>query len=196
MSLLNEFKSFASKGNALGLAIGVIIGNSFSELINSIVTDIFMPVIGWITGGIDFSNFFIQLSGDKKQTLKAAKDAGATIAYGQFITILINFLIIAFLLFIVFRVMKRLALAPQNKLTKQEDLLTQIRDLLAQNSNQNTDADKLTPTEISYANPSSLNTSILSGQTKISIKPKSQTTPTKTTSTKTTRSSKPTNKRR
>uniref|UniRef100_UPI003183BE54 large conductance mechanosensitive channel protein MscL n=1 Tax=Bartonella sp. AU18XJBT TaxID=3019089 RepID=UPI003183BE54 len=90
------------------LAIGVIIGGAFGSLVNSIVNDIFMPIIGLITGGIDFSNMFIQLAGEKQATLSAAKAAGATISYGHFITLLINFLIIAWVLFLFVKAMNKI----------------------------------------------------------------------------------------
>ena len=98
--LLNEFKTFALKGNMIDLAIGIIIGGSFSALVNSMVNDIIMPVVGFLTGGIDFSNKFVQLSGTQQATLAAAKATGATIAYGHFVTLAINFIIIAWILFL------------------------------------------------------------------------------------------------
>jgi large conductance mechanosensitive channel len=132
--MLKEFKEFALKGNMVDLAIGVIIGGAFGGLVNSVVADILMPIIGLITGGIDFSNMFIQLAGAPATTLAAAKEAGSTLAYGNFITLLINFLIIAWVLFMVVKAMNRMkkaepAPAPA---APPEDvvLLTQIRDLL------------------------------------------------------------------
>ena len=106
--MLKEFKEFALKGNMVDLAIGVIIGGAFGGLVNSIVNDIIMPIIGLITGGIDFSNMFIQLAGEPRATLAAAREAGATIAYGNFVTLLINFLIIAWVLFLVVKGMNRM----------------------------------------------------------------------------------------
>ncbi|WP_407965672.1 large conductance mechanosensitive channel protein MscL [Bartonella sp. C271] len=134
--MLKEFKEFALKGNMIDLAIGVIIGGAFGGLINSIVNDIFMPVIGLITGGIDFSNMFIQLAGEKKATLHAAKEAGATISYGNFITLLINFLIIAWILFLFVKgtnKIRRQQKEAENPtdMSLEEKLLTEIRDLLA-----------------------------------------------------------------
>lgn len=135
--MLKEFKEFALKGNMVDLAIGVIIGGAFGKLVDSIVNDILMPIIGLLTGGVDFSNMFIQLAGAPAATLAAARTAGATLAYGNFITLLINFLIIAWVLFMVVKAMNRLkkkeAAAPETPAapTKEEVLLTDIRDLLA-----------------------------------------------------------------
>lgn len=132
--MLKEFKEFAMKGNMVDLAIGVIIGGAFGRLVESIVADLFMPIIGLLTGGIDFTNLYFQLAGAPAPTLAAARAAGATIAYGNFITLLINFLIIAWVLFIVVKAMNRfkkkeVAANPAPK--KEEVLLTEIRDLLA-----------------------------------------------------------------
>ncbi|WP_336276933.1 large conductance mechanosensitive channel protein MscL [Bartonella sp. CB178] len=134
--MFKEFKEFAIKGNMVDLAIGVIIGGAFGNLVNSIVNDIFMPIIGLITGGIDFSNMFIQLAGEKQATLSAAKEAGATISYGHFITLLINFLIVAWILFLFVKGMNKMrrkheeTRSPQ-KISMEEQLLLEIRDLLA-----------------------------------------------------------------
>ncbi len=95
--MLKEFREFALRGNMVDLAIGIIIGAAFSGLVNSIVNDLIMPIVGRVTGGIDFSNMFIQLAGDPQPTLAAAREAGATIAYGNFLTLLINFLIVAWI---------------------------------------------------------------------------------------------------
>lgn len=134
--MLKEFKEFALKGNMVDLAIGVIIGGAFGALVNSIVNDIIMPIIGLITGGIDFSNMYIQLAGAPQSTLAAAREAGATLAYGSFITLLINFLIIAWVLFIVVKGMNRWKkqeeAKPEPEAPRDEVLLTEIRDLLAQ----------------------------------------------------------------
>ena len=95
-----EFKAFAFKGNAFDLAIGVIIGIAFGKIVSSLVDDIIMPVIGSISGGLDFNNYFVGLSSNVTATaLAAAKEQGAVLAYGAFITIVINFLIVAFILF-------------------------------------------------------------------------------------------------
>ncbi|QEE11619.1 large conductance mechanosensitive channel protein MscL [Bartonella krasnovii] len=133
--MLKEFKEFALKGNMIDLAIGVIIGGAFGNLVNSVVNDIFMPIIGLFTGGIDFSNMFIQLAGEKQATLSAAKAAGATISYGHFITLLINFLIIAWVLFFFVKAMNKIRRKEEGenpkKTSSEEQLLTEIRDLLA-----------------------------------------------------------------
>ena len=118
------------------LAIGVVIGAAFGALVQSIVNDIIMPVVGYITGGIDFSQMFVQLKGTPQATLADARKVGATIAYGNFITLVINFLIVAAVLFFVVKVMNRLKRQPPPatpepvKLSRQEELLVQIRDLL------------------------------------------------------------------
>ncbi|MDO4344779.1 MAG: large conductance mechanosensitive channel protein MscL [Eubacteriales bacterium] len=109
--LAEEFKTFIMRGNVMDLAVGVIIGGAFQSIINSLVNDIIMPIISLITGGIDFSNWFIQLSGDQKfSTLAAAQDAGvAVFGYGNFITAVINFLIMALVIFALVKAMNRLA---------------------------------------------------------------------------------------
>ncbi|AGF74101.1 large conductance mechanosensitive channel [Bartonella australis AUST/NH1] len=134
--MLKEFKEFALKGNMIDLAIGVIIGGAFTSLVNSIVNDIFMPIIGLVTGGIDFSNMFLQLAGEKKATLTAAKEAGATISYGHFITLFINFLIISWILFLFVKGMNKLRRTQEAEkkpkaMSLEEQLLAEIRDLLA-----------------------------------------------------------------
>lgn len=134
--MLKEFREFALRGNMVDLAIGIIIGAAFSGLVQSIVNDIIMPIIGRITGGIDFTNKYIQLAGDPQPTLDAARKAGATIAYGNFLTLLINFLIIAWILFMIVKGMnhlKRQQKADPAPAATPEDvaLLREIRDLLA-----------------------------------------------------------------
>jgi large conductance mechanosensitive channel len=132
--MLEEFKKFALRGNVVDLAIGVIIGVAFGAIVNSLVGDILMPIIGAITGGLDFSNYFVPLSSSvTADSLVEAKKQGAVLAWGNFLTIVINFLIIAFVLFLIIRVMNRVIQqeAPKTPpLTKQEALLTEIRDLL------------------------------------------------------------------
>jgi large conductance mechanosensitive channel len=134
--MLKEFREFAMKGNMVDLAIGVIIGAAFGALVSSLVQDIFTPIIGWILGGTDFSNLFIQLAGEQQDTLAAAQEAGATIAYGNFINVLISFLITAWILFLIVKGMNRLrrrqeeAPAEEPKAPPQEVLLSEIRDLL------------------------------------------------------------------
>ncbi len=135
--MLKEFREFAVKGNVVDLAIGVIIGAAFGRIVESIVSDLFMPIVGAILGGLDFSNYFIGLSSNVTATsLTAAREQGAVLAYGSFLTIVINFLIIAWILFLVVKGINRLrrnaaaepaAPAPP---TKEEVLLTEIRDLL------------------------------------------------------------------
>jgi large conductance mechanosensitive channel len=132
--MLEEFKKFALRGNVVDLAIGVIIGVAFGNIVNSLVADILMPFIGAVTGGLDFSNYFVALSSKvTAPSLAEAKKEGAVLAWGSFLTIVINFIIIAWVLFLVVKLMNRVmqpdaAKAPA--LTKQEQLLTEIRDLL------------------------------------------------------------------
>ncbi|HEY6858502.1 MAG TPA: large conductance mechanosensitive channel protein MscL [Pseudolabrys sp.] len=134
--MLAEFKKFALRGNVVDLAIGVIIGAAFSSIVNSLVGDVIMPVIGAITGGIDFSNYYLPLSSKVTATaLVDAKKQGAVLAWGNFLTITLNFIIIAFVLFLVIRGINRLSYkeAEAEKapaLSKTEELLTEIRDQL------------------------------------------------------------------
>jgi large conductance mechanosensitive channel len=131
-----EFKQFAFKGNAFDLAVGVIIGGAFGKIVGSIVDDLIMPIVAVITGGTDFSNKFVQLAGGapKDATLAAAKEAGATFAYGNFLTVLIQFLIIAFILFQLVKVSNRMKKAeppaPPPAASTTEVLLAEIRDAL------------------------------------------------------------------
>jgi large conductance mechanosensitive channel len=133
--MLKEFREFAMKGNVVDLAVGVVIGVAFGGIVNSLVGDIIMPIIGAITGGLDFSNYFTGLS--KAVTagnLADAKKQGAVLAWGNFLTLTLNFIIIAFVLFVIIRFMNQLkrkdeAPAPP-KPTRQEELLAEIRDLL------------------------------------------------------------------
>ena len=131
--MFEEFKKFAMRGNVVDLAIGVIIGAAFGAIVNSLVSDIIMPLVGAATGGLDFSNYFTPLSQRvTADSLAEAKKQGAVLAWGSFITVLINFITIAFVLFLIVKLMNRLlhtepkAPAP----SKQEVLLTEIRDLL------------------------------------------------------------------
>ena len=132
--MLEEFKKFAMRGNVVDLAVGVIIGAAFGAIVNSLVADIIMPLIGAATGGLDFSNYFVPLS--SKVTASALVDAkkqGAVFAWGNFLTLVINFLIIAWALFLVVRGINRLyhpAEAPAAPPPKDVQLLTEIRDLL------------------------------------------------------------------
>ena len=134
--MLEEFKKFALRGNVVDLAIGVIIGAAFGNIITSLVGDIIMPVVGAVSGGLDFSNYFLPLSHQVTAgTLVEAKKQGAVLAWGNFLTITINFIIIAFVLFLVIRAIGRLMAKEAEKapaLSKQEQLLTEIRDLLKQ----------------------------------------------------------------
>jgi large conductance mechanosensitive channel len=135
--MLKEFREFAMKGNVVDLAVGVIIGAAFGAIVTSLVGDVIMPIIGSITGGLDFSNYFTGLSKAVTATnLADAKKQGAVLAWGNFLTLTINFIIIAFVLFMVIRFMNRLkrndaaAPAAPPKPTREEELLTEIRDLL------------------------------------------------------------------
>ena len=136
--MLQEFKKFALRGNVVDLAIGVIIGAAFGKIVGSLVDDVIMPIIGRIFGGLDFTNYFVGLTPAASQapTYEAAKKAGATLGYGSFITVSVNFIIIAFVLFLLIRGMNRVikqeeqAPPPPAPPTKDQELLTEIRDLL------------------------------------------------------------------
>jgi large conductance mechanosensitive channel len=136
LQVLKEFREFAMKGNVVDLAIGVIIGAAFGAIVTSLVGDIIMPIIGAITGGLDFSNYFTGLSkAVTASNLADARKQGAVLAWGNFLTLTLNFIIIAFVLFVVIRFINTLkrkdeaAPAPA-KPTREEELLTEIRDLL------------------------------------------------------------------
>jgi len=137
--MLKEFREFAMKGNVVDLAVGVIIGAAFGAIVTSLVGDIIMPIIGSITGGLDFSNYFTGLAKSVTATnLADAKKQGAVLAWGNFLTLTINFAIIAFVLFMIIRAMNNLKRkdtaaekpAAPPKPTREEELLTEIRDLL------------------------------------------------------------------
>jgi large conductance mechanosensitive channel len=130
--MLDEFKKFALRGNAVDLAIGVIIGAAFGAIVNSLVGDIISPLIGAISSGLDFSNYFIPLSSKvTANSLADAKKQGAVLAWGSFVTIVINFMIVAFVLFLVVKLMNRLIRSEEAKpVNRQEQLLTEIRDIL------------------------------------------------------------------
>jgi len=136
MSFSSEFKEFALKGNVMDLAVGVIIGGAFGKIVDSIVGDLIMPVVGKLLGGLDFNNYFIQLSGAPAATLVEAKKAGAVFAYGSFITIVINFVILAFIIFLMVKQMNRLKreapapAAPPAPTPEDVLLLREIRDAL------------------------------------------------------------------
>lgn len=141
MGFVKEFKEFAMKGNVMDMAVGVIIGGAFGKIVTSMVNDVLMPVISLCTGGIDFTNLFVNLSGSEKyDTIAAAQEAGASVlAYGQFIQNIVDFLIVAFCIFLMIKGMNKLskkkeeepAPAPEPPApSKEEVLLTEIRDLL------------------------------------------------------------------
>ncbi|MBC8130186.1 MAG: large conductance mechanosensitive channel protein MscL [Rhizobiaceae bacterium] len=135
--MLKEFKEFALKGNMVDLAIGIIIGAAFSGLVQSMVKDLIMPVVGVLTGGVDFTNKFFALTGTvTSPALDVAREQGAVIAYGNFLTLLINFTIVAFVLFMIVKGMNRLKRQEEEKpaevaaVPAEQKLLEEIRDLL------------------------------------------------------------------
>lgn len=139
--MLNEFKTFIARGNVVDLAVGIIIGAAFTAIVNSLVGDLINPIIGLITGGVDFSNLFIDLSGTDPVSLAAARDAGAPVfAYGAFITAVINFLIIAWVVFLLVKAVNKLKDATAKKEAAEAaaapagptelDILMEIRDAL------------------------------------------------------------------
>jgi large conductance mechanosensitive channel len=136
MSFTSEFREFAVKGNVMDLAVGVIIGGAFGKIVDSVVGDLIMPLIGKIFGDLDFNNYFIALSGQTATTLVEAKKAGAVFSYGSFLTILLNFIILAFIIFLMVKQMNRLkresAPPPAPPAPTPEDvlLLREIRDSL------------------------------------------------------------------
>ena len=138
MGFIKEFKEFAMKGNVMDMAVGVIIGGAFGKIISSLVDDIIMPLIGTVTGGIDFTNKYIALS-DKivdGMSSEKAKEVGAVFAYGQFLQNIVDFIIVALCIFVMLKAINKLArkkkeeeaAAPAGPTT--EELLTDIRDLL------------------------------------------------------------------
>ncbi len=139
MGFIKEFKEFAMKGNVMDMAVGVIIGGAFGKIVTSLVNDMLMPVISLATGGIDFTNLFVNLSDDVKyKTIAEATEAGASVfAYGQFIQNILDFIIIAFCIFLMIKAMNKLnrkkeepAAPEEPKGPTQEELLAEIRDLL------------------------------------------------------------------
>lgn len=139
MSFVHEFKSFAIKGNVMDLAVGVIIGGAFGKIVDSVVGDLIMPLISKAFGGLDFSNYYIALAGQTAGlSLIEAKKMGAVFAYGSFITVALNFIILAFIIFLMVRQMNRLAAAKEEQAAPAaapitpEDvlLLREIRDSL------------------------------------------------------------------
>jgi large conductance mechanosensitive channel len=140
MSVLGEFRSFIAKGNVVDLAVGIIIGGAFTGIVNSLVNDIVMPIVGALTGGgFDFSNYFLPMSSAvTAPSLAEARKQGAVFAYGSFITVMINFLILAFIIFLMVKAVNRLRAMEQKKPEPEKaapppadvQLLTEIRDIL------------------------------------------------------------------
>jgi large conductance mechanosensitive channel len=132
--MFNEFKAFIAKGNVMDMAVGIIIGAAFTAIVNSMVGDLLMPVIGVLTNGVDFSNLFMALDGNSYETLKAAEEAGAPLVkYGVFMNAVINFLIVAFVIFMLVKQINKLkAKEAATPSTPPADvvLLGEIRDLL------------------------------------------------------------------
>ncbi len=137
--MLQEFKEFAIRGNVVDMGVGIVIGAAFTSIVTSFVEDLINPIIGLFTGGIDFSNLFINLSGQEFGSVAAAKAAGAaTLNYGMFLNAVISFLIVAWVLFLIVKVvnnLKKAAIAEEEaappQAPAQEKLLAEIRDLLA-----------------------------------------------------------------
>lgn len=139
--MIKEFQEFIAKGNVIDLAVGIIIGGAFALIVSSLVEDIIMPIVGAIFGGFDFSNYFIALSPEVTAlSLDAAREQGAVFAYGNFITVMINFLILAWIIFLMVKAVNNLRrrLAAEEKIAEVPPappadvmLLTEIRDLLA-----------------------------------------------------------------
>ena len=137
MSFIEDFKAFALKGNVMDMAVGVIIGGAFGKIVSSLVNDVLMPLVSKLTGGVDFTNLFVNLGDGEFKTLKEAQDAGAAVlAYGQFIQNIVDFLIIALCIFFMVKGIaamnrkKEEAPAPAPEPSAEEKLLTEIRDLL------------------------------------------------------------------
>ena len=138
MGFIKEFKEFAMKGNVMDMAVGVIIGGAFGKIVSSLVNDILMPLVGKVMGNVDFTNLYIALSGQESGLpLDKAKEAGAVFAYGQFCQNVIDFIIVAFCIFVMLKAINKLnrkkeePAAPEDpKGPTQEELLAEIRDLL------------------------------------------------------------------
>ncbi|CAN7613004.1 large conductance mechanosensitive channel protein MscL [Neorhizobium sp. LjRoot104] len=138
--MISEFRSFIAKGNVIDLAVGIIIGAAFTGIVKSLVDDIVMPIVGAITGGgFDFSNYFLPLSSAvTAPSLAAAREQGAVFAYGNFITVLINFVILAFIIFLMVKAVNKMRLADEKKSAEEApapppadiQLLSEIRDIL------------------------------------------------------------------
>ena len=134
MGFATEFKEFALKGNVMDLAVGVIIGGAFGKIVDSVVGDLIMPLVGRVLGGLDFNNYYIPLAGQTATNLADAKKAGAVFAYGSFVTVALNFVILAFIIFIMVRQINKLRASapPPPEPPTPEDvlLLREIRDAL------------------------------------------------------------------
>ena len=133
MGFASEFKEFAVKGNVMDLAVGVIIGGAFGKIVDSVVGDLIMPLVSKVTGGLDFSNYFVPLAGQTATTLVEAKKAGAVFAYGNFLTVALNFVILAFIIFLMVKQINRIRNnTPKPPAPTPEDvvLLREIRDSL------------------------------------------------------------------
>ena len=132
MSFMTEFKEFAVKGNVIDLAVGVIIGGAFGKIVDSLVGDMIMPIVSKVVGGLDFSNYFISLAGQTATTLADAKKQGAVFAYGSFITVALNFIILAFIIFLMVRWATKLVRKSEEAASgpTEVELLTEIRDEL------------------------------------------------------------------
>ena len=133
--LFGEFKEFIKRGNVMDMAVGVIIGGAFGAIVTSLVNDIIMPLISLLTGGVDFANWFVALDGKEYETLEAAQTAGAaTLNYGNLISVVLNFIIVAFCIFLVVKAINKFKRKeePKEEPKKPDDivLLEQIRDLL------------------------------------------------------------------
>jgi len=132
--MIKEFKEFINKGNVMDLAVGVIIGGAFGKIVTSLVNDIIMPVISLITGGIDFTSWFIALDGGKYATLEEAQKAGASVlAYGNFISAILYFIILAFIIFLIVKAMNKMKKKKEEEKPAKSDevkLLEEIRDSL------------------------------------------------------------------
>ena len=141
--ILNEFKTFIARGNVIDLAVGIVIGAAFTAIVKSLVTDVVNPILGLISGGMDFSNHFLSLDGRVYQSIALAKEAGAPVlAWGSFITAIINFLIVAWAVFLLIKLVNKLedivsgdedvaeAITEPTKSPSVEDLLIEIRDEL------------------------------------------------------------------
>jgi len=137
MGMVSEFKEFINRGNVMDLAVGVIIGGAFGKIVDSVVGDLLMPLISTVTGGIDFANNFMPLDGKGYATLAEAKKAGAAVfAYGNFVTVVINFVLLAFCVFLLVKAVNSMKKPPAPAqvvtvvIAEDVKLLTEIRDLL------------------------------------------------------------------